>query len=568
LSRGLRAKPFLIARTAIVDFANQMAEVTAMIVFLSLFWIHSALAASNGPLDSVFTQIPTSQISIIDMNSPQFLEDPAEYPPIARFLLSSKLKYSPALERKPISKECSKGYERASDYLTRCDSELQSGTNDPIRNTYETMMIDLKPEQHPNVRFVMFHLPNGIQLKGLLALKGDQKKRPLILLRLGIFSNVREFFPERYLFMQMFEQSPFNLLILESASSTEFTLRNKILSLGGVDEGVQDIQISRLIQADSQPVSRFISSVHVMAVSFGGHGALFAALLNDISRDHPIRSVTTFCPLVHFKETFNFHLSQGMYFYLMEYWIRNRLRSLRDVMPDLDQENFVQSIFAHLEKNYNGAPSLDTNVTLPAGMSAFTKNYWKANDFWPFFKQVKTPILILATEKDPIVPVGLNVETLLDGSTDVDKSNITSHIFQKGYHCSLPAAYDWYNTADFLIHYILSKEPRFVSRERVLKFPIGIDDQISKWTVETSPHRNNLTLKVLFSKTDLHFFANIMQTVTPDWQQFDIPIDQFDFNHNYSVWNESDARMIERWAVQNFQVSAFHGQLKVQWPVY
>ena len=117
-------------------------------------------------------------------------------------------------------------------YFERCSKALETGHNNIFRNTYETLFLRLHPAQHPYARHVMFHLPGGIRLKGLLALKGDLRKRPLVILRLGIFSNTQEFFPERYLFMQMFEQESVTAFL------TALQQTPHILAMQGKSEGV------------------------------------------------------------------------------------------------------------------------------------------------------------------------------------------------------------------------------------------------------------------------------------------------------------------------------------------
>jgi hypothetical protein len=241
--------------------------------------------------NSIFESLQSQKMTLTRDN-----EKIERYPVWMRWLLSDKLQFLPDFEDDAVTPPCRaenlkarKNFEayadQVTDYLKKCEPDIRSGWNDILSNTYRTMMLRLDPERLPKARYVMFQLPGNIHLKGLLALKGLEKKRPLIILRLGIFSNVSEFLPERYLYYQLFEQSDFNLLILESNSSQEFIHRNKILALGGFDEGIQNFQVAKMVQNRNEPLSKYVKSVHLAGVSFGGHGVIL--ILSSESRSSP-----------------------------------------------------------------------------------------------------------------------------------------------------------------------------------------------------------------------------------------------------------------------------------------
>ena len=120
-----------------------------------------------------------------------------------------------------------------------------------------------------------------------------------MILRLGVFSNVEEFLPERFLLMQIFEQGLANVLVLENSTGADFIANNQRWTMGGYDEGLQNMQVVRMLRRSSAPLSQLISSVHLMGVSLGGHGVLFASLLNQYNgqpEHQAIQSFTTFCP--------------------------------------------------------------------------------------------------------------------------------------------------------------------------------------------------------------------------------------------------------------------------------
>src|SRR5205085_1851106 len=105
-----------------------------------------------------------------------------------------------------------------------------------------SLMISLPIEEHPFLRRVFLKLPNGFKLPGLLALKDTTARRPLIVFRAGIFGNSLDVMGERFLLIQIFEQSGFNVLMLDSLVSPEAIEMNTMYTAGGFDEGLQNYQ--------------------------------------------------------------------------------------------------------------------------------------------------------------------------------------------------------------------------------------------------------------------------------------------------------------------------------------
>jgi len=444
-----------------------------------LFFLFSfqvlAGASSGSSQEKFFQSLVTEQMKVLAEH-----EDGDEstdlYPWWARPFLSRALAYRVDESKDASSEKCNseiwkqrqaagQGFQKFSEslqkYLNECEFEIKTGWDDPFSNTYKTMMsqAEFDPKNYPRGRFVFFHL-NGVKLKGFLALKDDQKPRPMVILRLGIFSNSSEFLPERYLFRQLFEQSDFNMLILESNSGQEFLHRNHALAIGGFDEGIQNFQVARLIQERSQPLSRLVSKVHLLGVSFGGHGVLYSALLNDLNRKPKskpvIASVLTMCPLVNYRDTLDVHLSQGVLRWFVEYWAKHRMKMSEAVLPGFDSERILSSLVDRADQKYLGPKSWARDVVLPSFTREEEIRYWKANDFWKFYRGIQTPVLIFATEKDPLVLYDLNSKRLKNGYIPLENSQLKVISFSRGYHCSFPGSYMWQPMKNMVEQYYLS----------------------------------------------------------------------------------------------------------------
>jgi hypothetical protein len=504
--------------------------------------------------DSYFLQFQSSFMEILTENSPYRLKAADDYPFWARAIRNDLFKWDPTGRSEPIEADCDFSQEQflasktadltyLRDYFIRCEKKLRTGTDDVLRNAYLTDFIKLQPSHHPFARHVILHLPNGIKLKGLLALKGDSKPRPLVVLRLGIFSNTQEFFPERYVFLQMFEQSPFNMLILESLSGTEFLQNNTQYSLGGFDEGIQNYQVAAELQSKSEPFSKLIDSVHLFGISLGGHGVLYASLLNQLN-PQAISSFAAFCPLINFKESFEYHQSHRFNISLMNYWASHRMGHLKNIFPELDLENFIPSLLMNLERSYSGALTLSKEEPINLPPSALAKGFFSKNDFWEDYKEIKTPVLIFATRKDPIVPFEINSRRLLEGEMPLDNLNLKVIPLEAGYHCTIPSAYNWKAWTMVLQSYVL-KNSNVKLQEFEVSLPLGF----------------KATEDFFFEATEQGLFV-VQGSPWKFWAQERtvIPLDQTEWTGLHLPLNEATRSLLRRWAEQVFEVRPSSGQ--------
>jgi pimeloyl-ACP methyl ester carboxylesterase len=382
-----------------------------------------------------FSQLEVGEFKTLESPTFQFIESEqtkVQYPWYARWIQSDFFKNQPQPNKKNWPEVCVEPQLKSLQDL-KCQNELKTGVEDIFRNTWGVMNIKLNPAHHPFAKHVMIQLTGGIRLKGLLGWKGDLQKRPLLILRLGIFSNTEEFYPERFLFMQLFEESPFNVLLLESLTGNEFSLRNRVMAVGGVDEGLQNFWVAQKIQDPAEPISKIVQSVHLVGMSLGGHGVFYAALLNEEVSRKPIASFLNFCPLLNLKETLEYHQSNRWSYWLMNQWANVRLSHLLELYPHLSPNNLIFDFLTSVNKS-SYQPLMPSLAIFREGK----KDFYGQNDFASELSKVKTPFYVVATKKDPIVPYHLNSEKLKSFP------NIQLVELESGYHCSLSVAYDWY----------------------------------------------------------------------------------------------------------------------------
>lgn len=488
-------------------------------------------------------------------NSPYAKDSPGRYPLVLKFLFQKVLSWNPDGVRATYSAECDPALWQSRltsskvkssvlqaalirRYLSECSSQLESGRSAGWINFLKIMTLRFSNQDHPFLHRVVFNLPGDVKLKGYLALKGDMKKRPLVILRLGIFSSVEDFLPERFLLMQLFEQSPFNVLVLENMTGPDFIQNNKHFAFGGYDEGLQNILVAQKLRDPREPISRIVDSVHLTGMSLGGHGVLFASLLNEnLPAPNQIQSFLALCPVVNLRQTIDSLDDRGYESRFINFWSSQRLQGLREKIPavaDASRLHILSHMMSSVVHLYPGGLSWTPEIVFPQGMSN-GRDFWKQNDFWGFYKNVHAPVLVWATEQDPLVNFSKN-------SGALKQENIGVVPFKQGFHCTLPVAYRWDVISTLLQSYVLSHAPNFHLQEE--KMQIDMTEEKLK-AVDGPVHFDVgwVEGKEKFVRLEMAGF------------QLSLPLSSFDFQFLNPSLTPSEQRMLERWLQQNLSVN-------------
>lgn len=560
--------------------------------FFSLIVVSPNVLAAN-PQRAFLEQFQSSRISFPGENSPLLADSPGRYPEPLNFIMTNIISWIPTGEPKLMSTACAPEVWAArlqdprvqksaqlqgalvQKYFQDCRAELETGDDGWFVNVRRMMTMKYDPQGHPFLRRVVVNLPGNVKLKGLLGLKGDMKRRPLVIVRLGIFSNVEDFKPERAWLMMLFEQSPFNVLMLENMSSPDFVANNSRFSFGGYDEGIQNIQVARLLTDPVEPLSQLVDSIHLFGISLGGHGVLYSSLLNKYNspkRGPLINSFTALCPVVNLRATMESLTHSGMKSAFVDLWSRQRLQGLDRKIPALEtfeSFSYLSKAISEIARTYHGGLSYVNSVKLPPGVED-SIHFWELNDFWRYYKQVEEPVLIYATEQDPAVPYDLNAQQLQNKELKVDSKNIRVVELPQGVHCTLPVPYDWSAITSLFQSYILSHSPDFKMTERHLDVDLsdeewkGFFDQGSRVRFEVEePGKKSGFVTIALEVENARGQEKTMN--------LSLPLSQFDFRFLNKDMTGSEQEMIVRWLNQNLKVSIDQSTgkaiLKAVWPV-
>ncbi|MNJ92583.1 Alpha/beta hydrolase family protein [compost metagenome] len=534
----------------------------------------------------------SSRILFPDDDSTYFKDNPGRYPAVLALLFNT-FGWTPTGEGEIRSEECSPSVWQGhlqdprvrssvqmqgaliQKYFQQCEKELVTGPTSEFMNGLKMLTMKYNAKDNPFLSRVVFSLPGNVKLKGLLALKGDMKRRPLVIFRTGIFANVEEFIAERAWLMMLFEQSPFNVLLVENMSGSDFIANNKQLSFGGYDEGIQNILLARLVQDPMEPISRIVEDVHLFGVSLGGHGVLFASLLNkyNSSASRPlIKSFFAYCPVVNLQESMG-HLTQsGWISKVVDVWAERRLTHLKKIYPDLKDFpafHFLDAVVMKLVKTYRGGLSYVSSIRLPPGM-VDGPDFWIMNDYWKFYKDVQEPVLIVATQQDPVVSFATNAQTLQNKKLKIDSKNVKVVDLPEGMHCTLPVVYDWQAVTSMMQGYVLSHSPEFKMRAQNLDM-----DMKEEWSADFFNSPVSAEFDLDWPKKDKGFVTLEIRARNQkgDKQDFNmsLPLSEFDFRFWNKEITKAEQQMMTRWLNQNLSVRiGIRDQkslLRVSWPV-
>lgn len=304
-------------------------------------------------------------------------------------------------------------------------------------------------------------LSPDVRIRGLLALHKDQN-RPLVIFRMGINGNRDEVLAERFILKILFEDIGAHVLMLENLTSHSYLIQNQKNSIGGMEEGLHTFYVINKIKTGGYPWSSQVTDLHLLGISLGGQGVFLATMLDEQSQ-HFVKSSQVFCPLVNFQETFEYLQKPGLENTFVDFWLWRRMVAVRQRMLDYSSWSMLRMLFSlqpdFMPKAMAWLNALVKEPVLSADViekkfpqAKFSKEFlqhlknshslMELNNFWPIYKNQKTPFQIVATPKDPLVNNGINSDRIRNKTQPGDFSK-TTFVELDGVHCALAAEYEW-----------------------------------------------------------------------------------------------------------------------------
>lgn len=429
-------------------------------------------------------------------------------------------------------------------YWQTCEKAVQTGSTNPFLNTYRTLMMSWPIDEHPFVKRVFFHFPNGFRVPGMIALKDTKFARPTIVFRAGIFGNSQDALAERFLIMQLFEQGPFNVIFLDSLVSPETIYFNSRYSVGGLDEGLQNYQLIEQIKNSKEPISRLVSSLHLLGLSMGGHG-LWLTLALDQQHNKRVKDAVGICPLVQFEKTFAAHAERRS-FIVENLWAALRLDIFRGKVAGISVFHALSDAFNWVENNYTSPLTWDGHFKFPESLGVSQKTeFKKGNRFLPLLQDLRTPVTVFSSEHDEFVPFALNARELQKISAENPKVPLQVVPLRESFHCSIPGAYDWDEFSDLLVS------------------QFKVDDKGMTTEHLKTPWKQGRVTRFFWPQDSATLKAELF--ADGEKREIDLPLARLDWAVGEKIHNWTEARALIRWARHNIESANTSGHLELNW---
>ncbi len=340
------------------------------------------------------------------------------------------------------------------------------------------------------------------------------------------------------------------------------------------------------------PLSKKIQSLHLAGISLGGNGVLFAAEMQAVQKLKYFSSFVGYCPVVNLAETLAFHQGQRISLAGMNWWASYRLKNWSNKIKFNRSEGFINGLFEKVESSYQDWIKNSNQKFLKFPEGYHKDSYWSAQQIRDYIPLVNSPFLVIATEKDPIVPFNINAKIF------ENRNNITLLKLKEGFHCTLPAAYDWYTMGQLTQNFILNQSPGFSLTTKTQSF------NISRQTSAFSKSLNKSDWSLRFARSEGQIYVEVQpienlsqklarKVIEFVWYKeptlvYKLPITDFfpygitgsstasdknadldAFNHsvNESWENEAGQNMWERWLNHNISWEINDASLTLSWPV-
>lgn len=445
-------------------------------------------------------------------------------------------------------------------YFAHCADELSESSLKGLPGLIQFARYRYPFLSHPRVQRMKIPLKNGRVVEGILALRPDSSARPLVIYRCGVLCGASESASMRAYLMYLYDQAPFNVLLLGNQTGLDYITENRLVSMAGWNEGPENIEIGKWLIQEWAFKER-ISSLHFMAVSLGGNGASFAAVYNDqdlLDSGHRVfNSVAAICPVINLRPTLDKLFSApavGPIFFKMT---RDHYKAggkyVTDV-PDLltneklprlpsDMPDFVGMVASTAQSR--------------RGIASTPEQFFAMNNFWNLHAKIQTPLLVWASKDDMIVNNDVNTR-VMENDPGIQASPMIGVInLRYGNHCGFSSVYGAQTTAAILRTYVLAHSPEFIDRynqKREMAWSFGKIPAMShyehlaqSWKFTAGSRKAVVTFKLLNRATqgcDLEIAKLPLFCVSE--KSFNVPVEQLEDMGAHVPENDTEAQALTR----------------------
>lgn len=353
----------------------------------------------------------------------------------------------------------------AKKYFAKCSGELTQNSWTGIFGLLKFSKYQYWFLSHPQIKEFTVKLPDGTRVPGILALKQDPRPRPLVIVKCGVFCAAGPTASLKSYMMHLFDQSPFNVLLLANQTGMDYIAMNKKVTLGGWSEGYEVLEVGKWMMEKWEHKDR-ISSLHLMGISLGGNAAVMGAAFNDKyllpSGRKIYNSVTAICPVISLRPTldklYGGQIVGRAFSKLTKDHFKEARNYVKDV-ADLITDDLIPSSRYEMA-DYIG--KLASTSLQRRGIASTPSSYFKSNNFWNWKEEVKTPLMVWASKDDMVVNNAINAQVMEYDDVYEKSSNVGVLNLKYGNHCAFSSAYGAQASAAVLRTFVLNHSPEFV----------------------------------------------------------------------------------------------------------
>lgn len=353
----------------------------------------------------------------------------------------------------------------ARSYFVRCQGELTENNSTGLLALLAFTQKKYYFLSHPQIRKDFITLKDGIKVPAIFAIKDDSRPRPLVVVRCGVFCSAGQTSSLMNYMMNLFDQSPFNVVFLSSQTGMDYIYTNSRVSMGGWSEGYETLEVGSWLRNKWQYRDR-ISSMHMMGISLGGNAAVIGAGYNDeyvgLDGRKMFNSVTAICPVISLQPTLKKLYGSQIVGRVFTNTTKNHFREARHYVKDVPDLLVDENIPGRLEMpNFIG--EIVSTSLQRRGIASTTSSFFKSNNFWNLKNRVKTPLLVWASKDDSVVNNAINAE-VFEYDDYYEKSESSGVLnLRYGNHCAFSASYGDQAAATILRTFVLKNSPEFIN---------------------------------------------------------------------------------------------------------
>ncbi|WP_413558384.1 hypothetical protein [Bdellovibrio sp. HCB209] len=358
-------------------------------------------------------------------------------------------------------------------YFANCQGELSKNSPKGILSLAKMALDEYQFLKHPQVKTIYIPLSNGVLVPAIVALKQDPRPRPLVIMKCGVFCGADQNPMMKNYLIQLFDLSPFNVVLLSNQTGLDYLVTNTHLSLGGWSEGFESLQVGKWLRERWEHKDR-ISSLHLMGMSLGGNAAVFGASFNDMypmpNGEKVFTSATAICPVLSLKPTLDHLYGDNVIGPVFNLMTRDQFRKARAYMTDVPEMLTDDELPGR--KQMPGYLGLLASTSLQRrGVASTPTDFFKNNNFWNLPNKVQTPLMVWASKDDSVVSNKINAQVFENDDYYEKAAHAGVVNLNYGSHCAFSSAYGYQVASLVLRSFVMAHSPEFVDSYKRTEMP-------------------------------------------------------------------------------------------------